>query len=303
MNQLGIFWRACFVFFVITSGPQWCGASEVAQASTEHWFGDYFEAHRAAKEAEKFLLIYFYEPTNNPTREQFEQTTLQEASIKRSLDNFVLVKIPTTTKVEMDGIQRPLLRHGAFVHMNGRQGLVIVDLKHQERDYYGKPVSCLPFESSAYFAPTYWGTKSVSTLLALPPGTLTQRMLTFAVRCHPERPASANGQPHPQLFEASRRHSNYQAQIRQQGHHNWNSRFHEIHAMVGGEAPTEVCAESWPGEGLLRSCFSCVYCWRQSSGHWRSVSSRQPAFGYDISLGSNGIWYATGIFGGFDRQN
>jgi len=57
-----------------------------------------------------------------------------------------------------------------------------------------------------------------------------------------------------------------------------------------------VCAESWPGQGLLRAALECVRCWRLSPGHWRAVSSRSDAYGYDIKRGSNGVWYATGIF-------
>ena len=35
----------------------------------------------------------------------------------------------------------------------------------------------------------------MAVILDLPPGTLTQRTLIYAVRTHPERPASADGQP------------------------------------------------------------------------------------------------------------
>ena len=89
-------------------------------------------------------------------------------------------------------------------------------------------------------------------------------------------------------------HSAHQADIRKQGHHNWQTRSQRIAAGRGGAS--EVCAESWENQDLLDSCVDCVASWRQSSGHWNAVRSPQSAFGYDIRRGSNGIWYATGIF-------
>jgi len=41
---------------------------------------------------------------------------------------------------------------------------------------------------------------------------------------------------------------------------------------------------------------ACVASWRQSPGHWDAVKAQQASYGYDIREGSNGIWYATGIF-------
>ena len=188
-----------------------------------------------------------------------------------------------------------------FKYMYGQQGLAIIDLKNEGQSYYGRAVSCLPFETPAYYAPDYWSKKSVSILLQLPAGTITQRTMVYAVRCHPENPASSQGTPDPTLLDATASHSADQARMRRQGHHNWERRFPRLWRLVGGKTPTEVCAESWPGERLVPGCLSCVYSWRQSSGHWQAVRSWQPAFGYDVRRGSNSIWYATGIFGGLRR--
>jgi hypothetical protein len=206
--------------------------------------------------------------------------------------------VPTTTDIPAKSGNIRLLDHAAFRHMNRHQGLAVVDLKHEGEPFYRRVVSCLPFESPVYYAPTYWGKKSLVLLLGLPPGTITQRTLTYAVRCHPENPASSQGAPDRELFGACKSHAEHQARLGLQGHHNWESRFHRIWNRVGGEMPVEVCAESWPGERLVPACFSCVHAWRQSSGHWNAVRRRQPAFGYDIRRGLNRIWYATGIFGG-----
>jgi hypothetical protein len=137
----------------------------------------------------------------------------------------------------------------------------------------------------------------MAVILELPPGTLTQRTLIFAVRTHPDKPESAEGNPLPYLYEEAQSHSQHQADIRLQGHHQWETRFHRIAARLDGLLPKEVCAESWPGENIVEAAIDCVHCWRLSDGHWNAVRSAHLAFGYDMKRGSNGIWYATGIFG------
>lgn len=263
------------------------------------WMSDYGEAYSLAREEQKLLLIYFVDEAM-PNRD-FEERTLADGKVQELCEDYVLLRLPTTAMIKVDGKFMSVIDHGAFRSLGGRQGLAVVDMKHRDEEFYGKTVSALPFRPPAYYASDYWGVKSVRILLSLPPGTITQRTLTYAVRCHPEAPASARGAPSRRLFRFCRRHSAHQAQIRTQGHHNWEARFHQVHAAVGGQPPVEVCAESWPGEDLLTACLDCVSSWRGSSGHWRHVRSRQPAFGYDIRRGSNGIWYATGIFGGRRR--
>ena len=173
-----------------------------------------------------------------------------------------------------------------LAEMRGGPGVFIVDHAHPE--YAGRVVSILPRTAGKYyrFAPEH-----VGELADLPAGSLTQRSLVLAVRMHPEGPQSTTGACDPGLSAAAAAHSAHQARIRRQGHHGWDTRSRQL----GGSA-AEVCAESWPNQDLLDSCVDCVASWRQSSGHWNAVRSPQAAYGYDIRRGSNGIWYATGIF-------
>jgi hypothetical protein len=135
-------------------------------------------------------------------------------------------------------------------------------------------------------------------MLDLPPGTITERTLIYAVRVHPERPASSDGRLDSYLREEARRHAQYQADICRQGHHFWDARFRRICARLpAGLTAKEVCAESWPGQNLVEAAIECVRCWRLSSGHWSAVRAPQPLYAYDIQRGRNGVWYATGIFG------
>jgi hypothetical protein len=269
-----------------------------AVAAPQEWMTDYGSAYARAKSDKKLMLIHFYQNAGGGVDRVFEQQTLRDAQVSQLCRDYVLVRLPTTTEIPWKGKQSRLLAHSAFRHMRGQSGVAIIDLKHENQRYYRQTVSCLPFEQSAYYAPAYWSPASMRVLLSLPPGTLTQRTLVYAVRTHPERPASTNGVSHPMLCEACSSHAQHQAAIRLQGHHNWGYRFQRIWQRVGGQPPIEVCAESWPGEDLLQACLSCVHSWRQSPGHWNAVRSSHPAYAYDIRQGGNGIWYATGIFGG-----
>jgi hypothetical protein len=111
-------------------------------------------------------------------------------------------------------------------------------------------------------------------------------------------PASASGHMHPLLSVEAQKHSIHQARIHLQGHHGWDARFQAINARLpAGHVAYEVCSESWPGQTMLDAAEECVDSWRQSSGHWGQVSRQASYYGYDMRLGRNGVWYATGIFG------
>ena len=165
-------------------------------------------------------------------------------------------------------------------------------MAHKNAGYYGQVVSVFPFLGDRAYA-----ADQVREILDLPPGTLTQRTMIYAVRTHPEHPASTQGECHPVLAEEAQR-CRVPSPDRRQGHHFWETRFHRINARLGnGLNVVRGLAESWPGQGLLESAIECVRCWRTSSGHWAAVSAKQQCYGYDIKRGANGIWYATGIFG------
>jgi hypothetical protein len=254
---------------------------------------DYRSAMREATEDRKLLFIYFCEPTPNAASRAFETQTLADKGIQEQLRRYVVVKLPRDAQIQNDGKPIALLNHPAFAEMLGRQGVAIVDMAHVRSEYYGHVVSTFPFTPGKYYRK-----EALSIILDLPPGTLTQRTMIYAVRIHPEAPASTQGQFHTVLADEAKQHSTYQASILVQGHHSWDSRFHRISAKLGGGAlPQEVVAESWPNETLVEACVDCVHSWRQSPGHWDAVRGRHKLFGYDIRRGRNGIWYATGIFG------
>ncbi|MBL9082940.1 MAG: hypothetical protein JNK76_14090 [Planctomycetales bacterium] len=260
------------------------------------WLADYGEAMKRAELGRKYLLVYFYEnePTVNQRRLETHGFTDPQL-VERIEADCVAVRLPLGYEVSVGGERSPLLGFEAFADLNGRPGVALIDYAHQNEEYSGYVVSVLPLDNGKYyrFAPHY-----LNVMLDLPAGTLTQRTMIFAVRVHPDGPASTRGRPSRTLFAEAHDHSNHQARIRNQGHHNWGSRFQKLVGILGGGLrPQEVVAESWPGENLVDAAIDCVDCWRQSPGHWGAVRADQPQFGYDIKKGENGIWYATGLFG------
>jgi hypothetical protein len=272
-------------------GPE--PAVESAPSKPLAWLSDYAEATAKAEREGRMLLIYFAKGDGAGGCTEFETRTLSDARVREGLDRYVCLQLADDARVNHEGAETVLLRHSSFSEMVGLPGIAIVDFSDPKAAYFGQVVSTFPFLHGKAYDP-----KQMSVILNLPPGKLTQRTLIYAVRTHPDAPKSTSGQLDPYLLSEAESHSVYQARIRLQGHHTWESRFQRINRRLpGGLLAAEVCAESWPGQNLLEAAIDCVQCWRQSSGHWRSVRAAQPVFGYDIRRGSNGIWYATGIFG------
>lgn len=274
------------------AAPQ--GASATTPAAL-NWFTRYGEAQKQAHDEHKLLLIYFRADGPNVSQVLFEGQSLSDPAVIDRLRRFVLLRVPTDATIHTGGREMRLLSHPVFAELQGQPGLAIIDNAHEKQPYYEQVVSVVPFSPGKYYR---FEARHLPVLLDLPAGTLTQRTMVFAVRIHPEGPASTVGEMCPTLNTEANSHSNYQAQIGVQGHHHWESRFHRISGQLpGGLRAQEVVAESWPNEGLIDAAVDCVHSWRQSPGHWGAVRSSQPRFGYDIQRGRNGIWYATGIFG------
>jgi hypothetical protein len=260
------------------------------RAPTVHWLTSYREAITAADQQNKMLLIYFCDRSSEGQCERFKKETLDDPQVRRKLRDYVCLRLPMDAKITVQGKPVVLLEHDSFQEMLGRPGVAVVDYRAAAA-LRGAVVSEFPITETLWYTPA-----QMAVILTLPPGTLTQRTMIYAVRIHPEHPESTDGEPNPLLFEEAQSHSQYQANIRVQGHHSWGSRFARILSRLpGGRAPREVCAESWGGQHLVDAAIECVRCWRTSSGHWSAVSARSRVFGYDMKRGVNGIWYATGI--------
>lgn len=270
------------------------------------WLNDYAEAWRKAEANRLTLLVFFREPGDDNRSAELEKTLL-DPSLADALENFSLLKIAPETTVSLAVGENPslapdenaentptiLLQRPEFEEMLGRCGLALIDLTSPDAKEYGSVVSVFPFLDSHRY-----GLNEIKVMLSLPPGTLTQRTMIYAVRVHPDSPQSADGELSPVLAAGAESHSAYQAKIRLQGHHFWDRRFQELgRKLPGNFTAQEVCAEGWPWQRLLEAAIDCVHCWRQSPGHWSAVVTRQPYYGYDMKKGTNNIWYGTGLFG------
>lgn len=265
----------------------------LAKLAALEWHEDYGEAIKKAERERRMLFIYFRNEARDAEQEQFERETLSNVRVRRKLGRFVLARLTRSTEIKVQDQPVKLIDHASFSTMYGRQGIAIVDTTEPQSRNFRQVVSAFPFSPRRRY-----DARRLGVILDLPRGTLTQRTLVYAVRTHPEAPASTDGALNEMLAEEAESHSQYQADIDNQGHHNWGNRFQRISARLpGGMVAVEVCAESWPGEELVDAAEECVHSWRQSSGHWGAVSARQPFFGYDMKLGSRAVWYATGIFG------
>lgn len=286
--------RALIFLLALTLG----GETSAEQAGAIDWLHDDSSARQQAIEAKKYLLVHLTSHQPGGRDRTFVEQTTADRRVRSRAKNFICLRVlydewhPTEWGLELSPGFLSVDR------LRSSPGLVVIDFCDHSRPTYGQVVGWLPFEKPAYYAAEYESAASVATFLDLPCGSLTQRMLIYAIRVHPERPESTSGTSSPALVGAAAAHAQRQARAQRQGHQRWDQRFHEIWRSVGGKPPVEICAESWPEESLLTACLGCVHAWRQSAGHWRAVISGHASFGYDIYRGKNGIWYATGILGG-----
>lgn len=261
------------------------------------WQPDYATATQVGAAEKKMVLVVFTDANSERSMIPAIEKQLADPKNAKAVAKHVLVKVPTSATITVKGRESRLLSHASFSELHGGPGLAVIDYAHEKTSHYKSVVTQLPFASGKYyrFSPAY-----LPTVLTLPAGTLTQRSMIYCVRVHPEGPQSCCGANNPILADEAASHSQHQASIGSQGHHNWDSRFQRIRGRLfhyGAHGmPREVVAESWPNQSLMDSCADCVHSWRQSSGHWSAVSAPQGHYAYDIRRGSNGIWYGTGIF-------
>ncbi|QDU79506.1 hypothetical protein Pla110_12160 [Polystyrenella longa] len=261
-------------------------SSEFRQIGDLDWFTDYGDAYKEARDTNQQLLISF-ELNDATAQAEFEESVLASPQTQEHLENFVRAVLPLDATVP--GEKQTLLWHASFNYMYKQAGIAILDLSDEKSPQYGQLVSALPFNHGRDCS-----VDELHTLVTLPEGTITQRTLIYALKRHPERPQSVNSTPHQYLMHMSNVNSSTMARLSQVGHHNWTARFHQINSTVGGLS-TEV-AVGGNGYTLLDIANDCIGTWRSSAGHWNAMRKQHRYYGYDMVQGSNGTWYATGVF-------
>jgi hypothetical protein len=252
-------------------------------AGEPSWHDSFAEGRRAAIKHKKDLVIYF-----RPDERLDE--ALRRRSVKRLLSQYVCVKVPPSHEYE----GKRYLDHPALAEMMGKPGLAVISFHDAKLSHYREVISVHPFVGSSYGWVPALGASQLAIILSLPrDANLNQRSMLYALRIHPDEPQSIFGERHPAFCAHAERHSARQAALCHQHHANILG--------IGIGASSEVVAESWGrvvgGENILEAAFSCVDAWRHSSGHWGAISRKHRYFSFDIAQGSNGTWYATGIFG------
>ena len=280
-------------FFISLCGITAAEPTGENRAADISWHTDYGAAYHAARQQGRMLLIHFCDRQEDSTCNGLRKETFEHPSVCKRLRDYVCVELPLKASFTVGNKETVLLKHASFLEMLGQPGVAIVDLIDRNSATYGDVVSTFPITKKLSYTP-----ERIAAILDLPQGTITQRTLIYAVRIHRDEPQSTSGKLSSDLIAEARNHSQHQARIRLQGHHQWETRFHKINARLpSGLTAVEVCAESWPGESLVEAAIECVRCWRLSSGHWSAVRASHASYGYDMRRGSNRIWYATGIFG------
>jgi hypothetical protein len=275
------------------SGKSVDSKSDTAPPQSIEWLTSYKAAHAKAKQEGRMLLINFMPKEGSSAQRQLDDGIKTDEVLRRRLHSVVMLRLPYGYESDIAGVEGALVKHAAFKELNGETGLVILDLKNSKAPYYGKVVTALPFSSGKYYR---WQPNHLKVALNLPSGSITQRTMTWAVRIHPESPASTAGKSDPVLAQVATQHSEYQARVQVQGHQGFENRYQLVRSQTSAGDASEVVAESWPDQNLIDSCIDCVDSWRHSPGHWQAVRGRHRLFSYDIRRGNNGIWYGTGIF-------
>jgi hypothetical protein len=268
------------------------------------WETEYEYAMKTAEQSSRCLLIYIcaddevfvpeelsHFPVDAACR-KFDTEILDDEFVRWGLDWYVLLKLPMdATITDEEGVEQSIYSLPGFEHMLGLPGLVVIDFARRDAPFYKEVVGILPFLRGDCPTP-----KQTETFLYLPPGTITQRTLTYAVRIHPDRPLSSDGEPLPIVVHETTAHALYQAGRGVLTHQNFGARSNRVREVLGGGSPSEICAQSQAGISLFEGAIACMRLWRYSSAHWSIARKSHTYYGYDMARGRNGSWYAVGFF-------
>jgi hypothetical protein len=112
-----------------------------------------------------------------------------------------------------------------------------------------------------------------------------------------------NGKWQPVCQTLAQRHSEAQAArdrhdqfYRNYAHAGWGERQIELVSRVPeGKGFAEVCAWAGPHTDEAAAAEAIFASWKGSPDHWVFVNGRMNFWGYAMSQGHSGVWYATGI--------
>lgn len=132
----------------------------------------------------------------------------------------------------------------------------------------------------------------IVTLFAVEPTTQSEALIEYGRQIGVQ--SILSGQVHEVLQRLAQEQANYCAAHRIQGHQLWNRQFQDHYREYPGLR--SIVAESFPGRTLEDGIKECFHSWHHSKGHWEYCNGRCRYYGFAIARGTNGVWYACGIF-------
>ena len=106
------------------------------------WQDSYGLAMELAKQEQKMLFVYFYNPAE-PQLELLDRWAAKTEDFESFASNIVFCKVPTDREVVAGGKTFKLVEHEAFSEMLKRPGIAIIDCVEPSQATYGRVVSVL----------------------------------------------------------------------------------------------------------------------------------------------------------------
>jgi hypothetical protein len=250
------------------------------------WQTDFAAASQQAVDEKKYLVVLFDVSGQRPL--------LQDVALPRDQHVFVRLTTDSERPAESEGAIRD---EQLFQALRTPGGLAIIDYAHRDAPYYGEVVSVLP-ENKLDRVRVY-------ELLSLPPGTLTQRTLTWAVRIHREPSLrSADGDFHPTLVKAASDvvTSMLKGPAPRMQNSMWVTPVNDerFRVKVGGSSLYSATFPAGRDERLLEITHAAedlVASVMQDKTHYgRTLAASASAFGFDMIYDKRGrCWYGVWV--------
>ena len=258
------------------------------------WHQDYLAGYQQAMQEKRPLLMQFRD-ISEPDVSESRIAGFGASELQPLLENFVRVSMPVGSIVpgQTTG-QAPsrLLDHRSFRHLNGKAGVVIIDLTEPSAANFARVVSALPLPSDGRFSP-----EILSKLLQLPAGSIGQRTLLLSIRTATSAPDFTVGEQQPLLNQLANRNARLMAQAEIVGSYEQGGRVAAITEAFGTEAKIGELLYATEGTSTVQeAAIGAVRQWLSTPAD-KALMSR-PATAYGIELFQSQTsqrWFATCI--------
>ncbi len=256
------------------------------------WHQDYLAGYQQAMQAKRPLLMQFRD-ISEPDVSESRIAGFGDPELQPLLENFVRVSMPVGATVpgQTPG-QAPsrLLDHRSFRHLNGKAGVVIIDLTEPNAPNFARVVSALPLPPDGRFSPEILG-----KLLQLPAGSIGQRSLLLAIRTATSAPDFTVGEQQPLLDQLANRNARLMAQAEIVGSYDQGARVAAITDAFGTGAKIGELLYATDGSTTVQeAAISAVRKWLSTPADKALMSQPATAFGIELFQSQTSQrWFAT----------